>query len=677
MKINDELTKKIAKLASEIMYSAEKEGEARSQGEADFVNQHVDNIEVVDNRDEKLGKVEEPKEKKDEKKLKTESHCEDDMEETKMSDEEIEEALSKSTPASEWIKDFVHSKNPMFKGKSKDERIKMALGAYYAKKNESLDEMKTTDDISMFGITIPKGTEVIAGENAAHFIRYDKSKFKFDKQLASTRGYKEPKDGTLLAINRDNKSIAEAAGKLNSYVVFKDSAKKDHKIYGEFIGNEENNTAVISISGKGYTLPKQDVHQSASGMNESVKLNEATEKISSDIWISELGNVLARAETKDLAMAFEAWANSYYKTPVWQSLVNNPLLKNLFDTMAESLDIFIGTSNEERDAKMDDTEEMEESMPNSSYMNMADDKLADILADKSSGNMMARMQAKRVLDIRAKGGKSTYGTDPVRSALNRKKGMMESSKYVINIEGKIYSEKGKAVEFDDKEKAEKAVAKIKGHSSMTGKEVKVDNLNEESETEIAAIEKEYLAAKDKKAVLKKYDITSGISRLRPGEIKLGIRNELNGRTSFAALDTDGKLIIISGTEKAPKIRYVKDVMKKEEETSASAIALPDVRLFGKEKDMTEAAKPVPTDPEDFMNYFDNKYNSAAGMWLAKKRIPALMKLVNDKSKTIKTAAGDGDKEGEYEKIIKKMKEKGFRLFDSEDNESSLDFIFYK
>lgn len=515
MKINDELTKKIAKLAAEIMYSAEKEGEVRSQGEADFVNQHVDNIEVVDNRDEKLGKVEEPKEKKDTKKVKKESYCEDDMEETKMSDEEMEEALSKNAPAGDWIKDFVHSKNPMFKDKTKDQRIQMALGAYYAKKNESLDEV---------------------------------------------------------------------VGKLDSYVVLKDSAKKDHKIYGEFIGNEENNTAVISISGKGYTLPKQDVHQSASGMNEST-LTEATEKISSDIWISELGNVLARAETKDLAMAFEAWANSYYKTPVWQSLTNNPLLKNLFDTMSESLDIFIGTSNEERDAKMDpETEEMDESMPNSSYMNMADDKLAGILADKSSGNMMARMQAKRVLDIRAKGGKSTYGTDPVRSALNKKKGMTESSKYVINIEGKIYSEKGKAVEFDDKEKAEKAVSKIKGHSSMTGKNVKVDNLNEESETEIATIEKEYLAAKDKKAVLKKYDITSGISRLRPGEIKLGIRNELNGRTSFAALDTDGKLIIISGTEKAPKIRYVKDVMKKEEETSASAIALPDKRLFNKEKE---------------------------------------------------------------------------------------------
>ena len=33
-----------------------------------------------------------------------------------------------------WIKDFVHSDNPKFKGKDKKTRIKMALAAYYAKK---------------------------------------------------------------------------------------------------------------------------------------------------------------------------------------------------------------------------------------------------------------------------------------------------------------------------------------------------------------------------------------------------------------------------------------------------------------------------------------------------------------------------------------------------------------
>ena len=55
-------------------------------------------------------------------------------------DEMISEVLSKSAEAGEWIKDFVNSENPKFAGKSKEKRKQMALAAYYAKQNESLDE---------------------------------------------------------------------------------------------------------------------------------------------------------------------------------------------------------------------------------------------------------------------------------------------------------------------------------------------------------------------------------------------------------------------------------------------------------------------------------------------------------------------------------------------------------
>lgn len=55
-----------------------------------------------------------------------------------ISSDEIKEVLSKGAPASEWIHDFVNSDNPRFAGKSKEERIKMALGAYYSTQNESL-----------------------------------------------------------------------------------------------------------------------------------------------------------------------------------------------------------------------------------------------------------------------------------------------------------------------------------------------------------------------------------------------------------------------------------------------------------------------------------------------------------------------------------------------------------
>lgn len=44
----------------------------------------------------------------------------------------IDEVITKKTPTGEVISDFVHSKNPKFAGKSKKERIRMALGAKYA-----------------------------------------------------------------------------------------------------------------------------------------------------------------------------------------------------------------------------------------------------------------------------------------------------------------------------------------------------------------------------------------------------------------------------------------------------------------------------------------------------------------------------------------------------------------
>ena len=52
----------------------------------------------------------------------------------------INEVLSKNASAGEWISDFIKSDNPKFAGKSKEERKKMALGAYYgAQRNESTD----------------------------------------------------------------------------------------------------------------------------------------------------------------------------------------------------------------------------------------------------------------------------------------------------------------------------------------------------------------------------------------------------------------------------------------------------------------------------------------------------------------------------------------------------------
>jgi hypothetical protein len=47
---------------------------------------------------------------------------------------QLDEVITKSTPVGDVIHDFVHSDNPKFEGKSKKERIRMALGAAYAKR---------------------------------------------------------------------------------------------------------------------------------------------------------------------------------------------------------------------------------------------------------------------------------------------------------------------------------------------------------------------------------------------------------------------------------------------------------------------------------------------------------------------------------------------------------------
>jgi hypothetical protein len=78
----------------------------------------------------------------------------------------INEVLGKDASAGDWIHDFVHSDNPKFAGKSKAERKKMALGAYYGKQNENtLDSLAATeapsDNSDMTNGTISKAAKMV------------------------------------------------------------------------------------------------------------------------------------------------------------------------------------------------------------------------------------------------------------------------------------------------------------------------------------------------------------------------------------------------------------------------------------------------------------------------------------------------------------------------------------
>jgi hypothetical protein len=74
-------------------------------------------------------------------------------------DEVISEVLSKNAKAGEWISDFVHSKNPKFAGKSKKERTKQALAAYYSKqRNEEVESVGEELTESLSAVTVKSST---------------------------------------------------------------------------------------------------------------------------------------------------------------------------------------------------------------------------------------------------------------------------------------------------------------------------------------------------------------------------------------------------------------------------------------------------------------------------------------------------------------------------------------
>jgi hypothetical protein len=75
-------------------------------------------------------------------------------------DDLINEVLSKDASAGDWIHDFIHSDNPKFSGKSKAERKKMALGAYYGKQNEAAGPTSQSPDLTDVPWD-PEGTRLI------------------------------------------------------------------------------------------------------------------------------------------------------------------------------------------------------------------------------------------------------------------------------------------------------------------------------------------------------------------------------------------------------------------------------------------------------------------------------------------------------------------------------------
>jgi hypothetical protein len=121
-----------------------------------------------------------------------------------LTEEQLEEILKKSDPAGKWVSDFVHSKNPKFEGKSKKERMKQALGAYYAKqRNEEVeieegDQFATKRRLDLIAKQEKKLPAGISPERKALAIRKQKAM----KAHKAAQGMKEESELTAEELER-------------------------------------------------------------------------------------------------------------------------------------------------------------------------------------------------------------------------------------------------------------------------------------------------------------------------------------------------------------------------------------------------------------------------------------------------------------------------------------------
>jgi len=105
--------------------------EPKAKGEKDFKDLHTKDVKVHTEKKKNVKEVDEPTAK-----------GEKDFKDLHLKDLEVyTEKLDPKADASEWIEDFLKSDAPQFKGKSKEERKKMALAAYYsAREKAGLEE---------------------------------------------------------------------------------------------------------------------------------------------------------------------------------------------------------------------------------------------------------------------------------------------------------------------------------------------------------------------------------------------------------------------------------------------------------------------------------------------------------------------------------------------------------
>ena len=169
-----------------------------------------------------------------------------DFKKLRKEEEELDEKLTASMPASKVIQDFVHSDDPKFKGKSKKERIKMALGAFYGmhpEKSTKNEELELSEGSGPYELHDPKHPKFKANYEKFKKSNPDKNLSDFVQSMKANKLRKEESESVeedfsdvvkgikrKIAGKTDPKEVQDMYGRIARSAIkykTKDQAKKD------------------------------------------------------------------------------------------------------------------------------------------------------------------------------------------------------------------------------------------------------------------------------------------------------------------------------------------------------------------------------------------------------------------------------------------------------------------
>ena len=168
-----------------------------------------------------------------------------------MKTKSLSEILKKSDPVGDWIRDFIDSDNSRFAGKSKKERINMALGAYYAaQRNESTAEVELEEST----VSASQINRYIDTENWKAIGDLMKGLNDDEHELWAKNGYDGRTYELMMKSRERSKSYKDAVEKMKNTLGVKESTQIDEELKLFESENEEQLNEELFTTLAGYYL---------------------------------------------------------------------------------------------------------------------------------------------------------------------------------------------------------------------------------------------------------------------------------------------------------------------------------------------------------------------------------------------------------------------------------------